>query len=118
METLLLLTNLLWPVNGPITQYPSQTHQAVDIACSVGAPVVAAHDGIVAVSRSGGVGNVVTVTGTTYVSEYAHLNTTTQAFYVLQGEEIGTCGNTGRLTTGPHLHFSLRYVANLGASPR
>ena len=118
MLTLTLLTNLLWPINGPLTQSPSPRHPAVDIACSVGAPVVAAHDGAVAVSRSGGMGNVVTVTGTTYVSEYAHLETTTPARYVVQGEEIGTCGNTGRLTTGPHLHFSVNYVANLGASTR
>jgi murein DD-endopeptidase MepM/ murein hydrolase activator NlpD len=63
-------------------------------------------------------GNVVTVIGTTYVSEYAHLETTTPSLYVVQGEEIGTCGNTGRLTTGPHLHFSVNYVANLGAGTR
>jgi murein DD-endopeptidase MepM/ murein hydrolase activator NlpD len=26
------------------------------------------------------------------------------------GEIIGTCGNTGTLTTGPHLHYSVETV--------
>ncbi len=108
METLLLLTLLTRPVHGPITQKTSKIHPAVDFACSVGDPVLAAHTGRLQVRRSATLGNVAVVEGSGFVSLYAHLDTVSPPGEVKQGEPVGTCGNTGRLTTGPHLHLEIQ----------
>jgi murein DD-endopeptidase MepM/ murein hydrolase activator NlpD len=107
MHTLLFLANLLWPVTGPITQYPSAHHPAVDIACLPGSLVRAAHSGTVRTRWSHDLGNVVEVDGETYRSLYAHLNSVERVKVVRQGDSLGTCGNTGRLSTGPHLHLEI-----------
>ena len=113
METLILLTNLFWPINGPITQYPSNTHPAVDIACFVGADIRAAHMGRLHFRRSASLGNVIEIEGGGYRSLYAHLDTVKASGTVEQGQVIATCGNTGRDTTGPHLHFAVKRLPNL-----
>ncbi len=108
METLALLAILVWPINGPITQKPRPNHEAVDIACLVGQPVRAAHSGRLQVRRDTNLGNVAVVEGSGFVSLYAHLDTVSPPGEVKQGEPVGTCGNTGRLTTGPHLHLEIQ----------
>ena len=113
METLLLLSLLTRPINGPITQYPSKTHPAVDIACFVGDPVRAAHLGRLHFRRSASLGNVIEIEGDGYRSLYAHLDTVKATGTVEQGQIIATCGNTGRDTTGPHLHFAVKRLPNL-----
>ena len=108
METLTLLTLLGWPLHGPITQTPSIQHPAVDIACLVGTPVRATHSGRLRSGRTTTLGNVVTVTGVRWSSFYAHLDTVSNATEVKAGEIIGTCGNTGTMTSGPHLHYAVQ----------
>ena len=108
-----LLTVLLYltrPVPGAITQDPSDRHPAIDFACSVGDPVVAAHDGTLTVSRDYGLGVVATVKGDEFTSRYAHLSTTGGKSQVVKGEKIAECGNTGQYTTGPHLHFEIERI--------
>ena len=94
------------PMAGVITQQVRPGHPAIDIACLPGTPVHAAHDGQ---GRSHWDPNL----GLTFVLEdgrglqtlYAHLNQASPAGAYTRGSVIGACGNTGRLTTGPHLHF-------------
>ena len=110
MNTLFLLSLLGWPIRGPVTQEPSINHPAVDIACFVGQPVRAAHSGKLHSGRTADLGNVVTVTGLRWSSFYAHLDTVSPDGEVKAGDVVGTCGNTGRLTTGPHLHYSAGFT--------
>jgi murein DD-endopeptidase MepM/ murein hydrolase activator NlpD len=113
MKTLLLLSLLGWPIHGPVTQEPSSSHPAVDIACTVGDDVRSTHSGRLRSGRTTTLGNVATVEGLRWSSFYAHLDTVTADREVKSGEVIGTCGNTGTLTTGPHLHYSVKDLQNL-----
>ena len=110
MNTIFLLTLLGWPIHGPITQEPSLAHPAVDIACSVGQPVRSTHAGRLRSGRTTTLGNVVTVTGVRWSSFYAHLDTVAPDGEIKPGDIVGTCGNTGTLTTGPHLHYSVGFT--------
>jgi murein DD-endopeptidase MepM/ murein hydrolase activator NlpD len=98
------------PVKGPITQSPTPKHPAIDIACTPGDPIVAAHGGQLMTFYDADMGNVAQVIGADFESTYAHLDTVTARRLVIAGERVGTCGNTGRLTTGPHLHFSAKSI--------
>jgi murein DD-endopeptidase MepM/ murein hydrolase activator NlpD len=113
METLLLLSVLGWPIHGPITQEPSPAHPAVDIACFVGAPVRATHAGRLRSGRTATFGNEVSVEGARWSSFYAHLDSVTADREVEAGDVIGTCGNTGTLSTGPHLHYSVNSLQTI-----
>jgi len=106
--------NFGWPTAGNVTQGFWSGHRAVDIGSWTGAPVKAADGGRVMIAKSGwnyGYGNYVVIDhGNGFVSLYGHLN----SIYVQSGESvsngqrIGTVGNTGN-STGPHLHFEIRY---------
>ncbi|MBJ7900101.1 MAG: peptidoglycan DD-metalloendopeptidase family protein [Cyanobacteria bacterium RI_101] len=93
-------------------------HQGTDIAAPLGAPVVAAYSGQVALADwSGGYGLMVTIRHLDGVQEsrYAHLS---EIFVqpgqeVRQGEIIGRVGSTG-YSTGPHLHFEWRHLTPQG----
>ena len=92
---------------GVITQYPSPQHDAYDISCITGRPVYALHDGALTTHRSHTLGNVVKIQGSSMASTYAHLHTTTTPRHVTRGELIGTCGDTGAWSYGPHLHLEV-----------
>ncbi|MGD6836606.1 SH3 domain-containing protein [Bacillus thuringiensis] len=88
-------------------------HYGLDIAASGKVPVVAAADGIVTRSYySASYGNVVfvshNITGQTYTTVYAHLNSRSISAgqSVKQGQQIGIMGNTGQ-SEGQHLHFEI-----------
>jgi murein DD-endopeptidase MepM/ murein hydrolase activator NlpD len=62
-----------------------------------------------------GYGNLVVINhGNGYETYYAHLNgiNVGAGQVVYQGNIIGTSGNTGR-SSGPHLHFEIRYFNSL-----
>lgn len=110
-----------WPIRGPITQGFWWWHQGIDIACTVGAPVIASEAGVITYSNWDGSGygmRVVAQSGN-HQHTYSHLSRLDvrvgQA--VNKGQTIGTCGSTGR-STGPHLHFEVvlngRYLNPLG----
>ena len=101
---------------GVITQGVRVGHPAIDIACIPGAPVRAAHDGQGHVERS-------TTHGITFVlngadglqTRYSHLQAAVPAGPYQQGARIGSCGNTGIWSSGPHLHFESNRTELLGS---
>ncbi|GAA4802339.1 M23 family metallopeptidase [Litoribaculum gwangyangense] len=101
------------PVNGTITEdYNAQEkHYAVDIAVAKDTPVKATADGIVIFSEWTVSTGYVIIIEHSYglISIYKHNASLTkeQGDLVKAGEVIATAGNTGELTTGPHLHFEL-----------
>lgn len=95
---------------GPIG---STNHLGVDIANSIGTPVVAAADGVVSyVGSMNGYGNVVMVThsieGQIFTTVYGHLSgfNSSVGQHVTKGTQIARMGNTGN-STGPHVHFEI-----------
>jgi murein DD-endopeptidase MepM/ murein hydrolase activator NlpD len=87
-------------------------HNGLDIAAAMHDPIRAVADGIVVFAGwGGGYGNLIIVAhGGDWISYYAHLD----EFAVKEGDEVrqqevlGGAGTTG-YSTGPHLHFELRY---------
>ncbi len=102
----------------PLGSYP-HFHTGVDLAAVLGAPVLAAADGVVvAVAHTMvGYGNYVIIAhGGGVLTLYAHLLETDVVVgqRVARSQAIGREGSSG-LSTGPHVHFELRYngqVAN------
>ena len=89
-------------------------HLAIDFAIGVGTPVVASDSGVVVFSGWSpvGYGNMVMIDhGNGFQTLYAHLTAALVACgqSVAQGQVIGTGGTTGN-STGPHLHFEMRYM--------
>ena len=84
-------------------------------------PIVVVADGVVVFAEwGGGYGNLVIVGhGTGWRSYYAHLEEIVVEVgqEVRQGELLGGAGSTG-YSTGPHLHFELRYQGRPVDPPR
>jgi murein DD-endopeptidase MepM/ murein hydrolase activator NlpD len=94
------------PLAGVITQQVRPGHQAIDISCVPGTPVHAAHAGQGSTRWSRDLGWTFTLNGSDGLqTTYAHLDSGAPAGLFPRGAVIGLCGNTGRLSTGPHLHF-------------
>lgn len=89
-----------------------RAHQGLDIALKVGEPVYAVFDGKVRISKAAGnYGNLVIIRHNNGLETYyAHLSerSVQSGDWVIAGQQIGLGGNTGR-STGPHLHFEVRY---------
>ncbi|MEB3299271.1 MAG: M23 family metallopeptidase [Candidatus Sericytochromatia bacterium] len=100
---------------GVVTRGVQPGHPALDIACLTGTPVRAAHDGQGRTYRSHTHGHVVELRASDgLVTSYAHLDTAAPSGPYRRGDQIGTCGNTGTWTTGPHLHFESNRPELLG----
>jgi hypothetical protein len=105
----------IWPAGNHIlsgNDYWSG-HLAIDIAAGGGAPIYAVDSGVVVFAgwSTGGYGNVVIIDhGNGYQTVYAHLSSVSVRCgqSVSQGTIIGVAGDTGN-STGPHLHFEVRY---------
>ncbi|WP_046755318.1 M23 family metallopeptidase [Kordia jejudonensis] len=101
------------PVKGEISQEynPEEKHFAIDIVAPKNTPVKATADGTVIFSEwTVATGYVLIIEHpNNLISVYKHNATLTkrQGDLVTAGEVIATIGNTGELTTGPHLHFEL-----------
>jgi len=101
------------PVNGAISQSYNvqEKHFALDIVVAIDTPVKAAADGTVILAEwTTQTGYVIVVDhGNGLISAYKHNASLTKAQgdLVKAGEVIAISGNTGNLTTGPHLHFEL-----------
>ena len=104
---------LFSPVSGVITaEYnPEEKHYAVDIATVKNTPVKATADGTVILAEwTADTGYVVVLRHKdNLISVYKHTTSISvaQGDLVKSGEVIAASGNTGALTTGPHLHFEL-----------
>jgi murein DD-endopeptidase MepM/ murein hydrolase activator NlpD len=103
------------PVHGPLTQGFHPGHIGLDIGIVTGTPIKSTMDGkvIYAGWNTIGYGNLVIVQNGDYQTYYAHqskiqvsVGQTVQA-----GNVIGLSGSTGN-STGPHLHYEIRYKGN------
>jgi len=103
------------PINGIISAAfePEIKHYGVDLVSSKNESVLATLDGtVVFTGYDDNFGNVIQIQHKNgFLSVYKHnellLKETGDA--VVGGEAIALVGNTGKLSTGPHLHFELWY---------
>ena len=109
------LSGYLWPAKGTLTSGYGwrwgRMHRGIDVANSVGTPIIAAADGKVVFSgwSSGGYGYLVELAHTDgSKTRYAHNSAllVKKGQRVIQGTAIARLGRTGR-STGPHLHFEI-----------
>jgi lipoprotein NlpD len=103
------------PVNGIVSaHYNSDArHYGVDLVAGPKESVLATLDGtVIYTGYDPGYGNVISVQHKNgFVSVYKHneLLLKETGDHVVTGEAIALIGNTGELSTGPHLHFELWY---------
>lgn len=111
----------IWPTSGEITSpfgwrnspwgSGRELHPGLDIANSLGTPIVATADGVVAqCGLAGGYGNVVQIDhGNGITTIYGHNSrfAVSVGQQVKKGQIIAYMGSTGR-STGPHSHYEVR----------
>ena len=101
------------PIKGTISEGydPKQKHFAIDVVTERDAPVKAVADGTVIFAEwTTNTGYVILLDhGNNLLSVYKHNSylSKEQGDLIKAGEVIAIAGNTGELTTGPHLHFEL-----------
>ena len=98
-------------LRNPTTPTVPKNHTGTDIAAVTGTKIVSATDGKVILSSSeGDFGNHLKIQINDVIIVYAHCNKlyVKEGDTVIQGHEIAEVGSTGN-TTGPHLHFEIRY---------
>jgi murein DD-endopeptidase MepM/ murein hydrolase activator NlpD len=99
-----------WRID-PITGQNAM-HEGVDFLVDTGTPIHAAADGLVVVAEfHPQYGNVVDIDhGNDFVTRYAHASKllVKAGDLVQRGAIVAESGSTGR-STGPHVHFEVRY---------
>lgn len=90
-----------------------RSHEGIDIAARRGTAIVAAESGVVIYSGNdlGGYGNLTIIShegGLFSIYAHAKRNYTRKGDRVHRGQVIAEVGTTGK-STGPHLHFEVRY---------
>lgn len=102
------------PVVGGVRTQGIHGHNGIDIAASLGTPILAAADGTVVISKfgswNGGYGNYVVIqhsNGTQTLYGHMSANLVSAGEKVTKGQAIGKMGNSGQ-STGVHLHFEVR----------
>jgi murein DD-endopeptidase MepM/ murein hydrolase activator NlpD len=87
-------------------------HEGIDFIADPGTRVIAAAGGVVLSAEvHPQYGNLIEIDhGNDFVTRYAHLSRmlVKPGQVIRRGQEIAASGNTGR-STGPHLHFEVRY---------
>lgn len=108
----------LRPITGCTRTQGIHGYNAVDLAAPVGTQILAAADGVVIISRTGGwnggYGNYIVVkhkNGTQTLYAHTSRNSVSAGDSVSQGDVIGLVGSSGK-STGPHLHFEVRGARN------
>ncbi|PSU33682.1 M23 family metallopeptidase [Photobacterium lutimaris] len=89
-------------------------HLGLDFAANTGTEIYAPADGVIEVIRPSnkGSGNFLKLDHTMgFTSTYSHLKkfNVKRGEFIRKGELIGWTGNTG-LSTGPHLHYEIRFL--------
>lgn len=108
----------LAPIKGVFTRgiQPTINHFGVDIAAKTGTPVSAMSSGrIIFVDWTFQSGYTIIIQhSNNFISVYKHLNSSLvrNNQIVSSGEVIALSGNTGELTSGPHLHAELWHNGN------
>lgn len=107
-------------------QFGLKGHDGRDYAAPKGTPVYAAHDGFIVNSVATDVGNYglriqIGSADKSFITNYGHFskvefpeipfNLNNEQYPVKKGDLIGLVGSTG-FSTGPHLHFGLRFYEN------
>jgi murein DD-endopeptidase MepM/ murein hydrolase activator NlpD len=106
-------TNFFTPIKGLITQEfnPEKEHLGVDIVANENEVIYAAQNGVVIFAEwTAETGYVLIIQHKNqFISAYKHNSNLLkqQGDLVKSGEPIAIIGNTGELTSGPHLHFEL-----------
>jgi murein DD-endopeptidase MepM/ murein hydrolase activator NlpD len=101
------------PVNGFISRGfdPSTGHMGIDIVVKKGTPIYAAASGYVIFSDYTVRDGYMMIIGHSdgYITVYKHCSSLLKKArdIVLEGEIIALSGNSGEITTGPHLHFEI-----------
>lgn len=117
----LTATPSIWPARGTVTSSfgwrispfgdGNELHPGIDIAYTMGAPVVATADGEVSMSGpAGGYGNLVQINHGNGISTlYGHNSqlAVKAGQTVKKGQVIAYAGSTGK-STGPHVHYEVR----------
>jgi len=103
-------------ITSPFGPRRNRFHYGTDIGLSIGDTVVSAFDGVVRIVdyEKRGYGHYIVVRHANGLeSVYAHFSKVLVEVnqIVPAGTPIGLGGNTGR-STGPHLHFELRFLGN------
>lgn len=106
------------PVKGIVSnKYDSRTgHLGVDVVADKDAPLKAIYDGtVIMASWTDETGYVITVQHqSNLLTVYKHCSVLLKKTgdFVRAGEILAIIGNSGELTTGPHLHFELWHKGN------
>ncbi|MBI2317201.1 MAG: M23 family metallopeptidase [Betaproteobacteria bacterium] len=99
-----------WRID-PITGQQA-LHEGVDFLADVGTPIVAAAGGVVvAAEKHSQYGNMIDIDhGNDLITRYGHASRldVRAGDVVRRGQKIAEVGSTGR-STGPHLHFEVRF---------
>ena len=104
----------LRPILGGRKSQGLHGYNGIDLATSYGAPIFAAAEGTVLISKNsgwnGGYGNYVVIShsnGTQTLYAHNSQNIVYPGQYVVKGQVIGYIGSTGK-STGNHVHFEVR----------
>jgi murein DD-endopeptidase MepM/ murein hydrolase activator NlpD len=88
-------------------------HTGTDFVANVGTPVYAPGGGVVSFAgRRGGYGITLEIDhGFGYKTIFAHLSKilVKKGQKITRGDLIAESGNSGKLSTGPHLHYEVRH---------
>lgn len=101
------------PINGFISREfnPEKGHMGIDFVVKSGTPVYASANGyVIFAGYTNNDGNMLIIGHPdNYITVYKHCSTLIkkERDMITQGELIALSGNTGKVTTGPHLHFEI-----------
>lgn len=115
--------DLISPLSGIVTQEfnPAQNHYGIDIVAAENSPVKAVHNGVVIFADwTVETGYVIGIQHpNNMISFYKHNAVLLKKVgnFVRTGDVIAIFGDSGELTTGPHLHFEL-WHNGLAVNPR
>lgn len=101
----------MFGLRNPTTATVPKNHTGTDIAAVTGTKIISAAEGTVIYSgNKGDFGKHIKVQIDDVIVIYAHCNKlyVKEGDVIHQGQEIAEVGSTGN-TTGPHLHFEIRY---------
>lgn len=99
------------------TNFKEKGHNGWDFSIPVGTPLYATHNGTIsfcAITNFGDLAISIMDESGTFRTIYGHLSAFKVKLgdVVKKGQLVALSGNTGRYTTGPHLHFGIHEVLN------